>query len=114
MSDRLDALPFKVWRDYIKNVVHSVEFKFNQQFVNQNIISTIQAKVIHFEAEYPKLKEITTLLELAVWKMRMNENIPQEEVSRCQKKMKTDESSIRRNAVSPVELMLSFCIYCHI
>jgi hypothetical protein len=28
--------------------------------------------------------------------------------------MKTDESSIRRNAVSPVELMLSFCIYCHI
>jgi hypothetical protein len=45
MSDRVDALPFKVWRHYIKNVVHSAEFKYNEQFGNKHIISTIQAKV---------------------------------------------------------------------
>ena len=31
-----------------------------------------------------------------MWKLRMNENIPQEGASHCRKKVKTNESSIRR------------------
>jgi hypothetical protein len=64
---------------------------------NTVILRRIQAKVAHyFEVEYPRLKEITSIIELALWKLRMNENFLQEEVSHCQMKMKTDESSIRR------------------
>jgi hypothetical protein len=42
---------------------------FSQQFGNENIISTIQAKVAHFKDKYPTLKEITTTLDLAIWKV---------------------------------------------
>jgi len=70
---------------------------------NSVILRGILAKVAHFENELPKLKEITTLLELALWnKLRINENIPQEEATCYQKKSKTDESSIRRQ----------YCITC--
>jgi hypothetical protein len=94
MSDRVDALAFKVWRDCITNMIHTANFGCNRD--NLLILRRIQAKVAHFEDEYPKLKEITTTLELALWKLRMNQNIPQEEVSPCRKKIKTDESSIRQ------------------
>ena len=56
----------------------------------------IQAKIAHFEGEYLNLKNVTTVLELVLWKLMVNENIPQEEATRYQKKIKTDESSKRR------------------
>jgi hypothetical protein len=90
MSSCVDALAFKVWRDHITDMIHTAPFQYNRD--NSYILREIQAKVAHFEDKYPKLKEITTILELALWKLRMNENIPQEEV--CRKKMKTNESSI--------------------
>jgi hypothetical protein len=92
MSSCVDALAFKVWRDHITDMIHTANYHYNRD--NSDILHEIQAKVAHFEDEYPKLKEITTILELAVWKLKMNDNIPQEE--RCRKKMKTNESSIRR------------------
>jgi hypothetical protein len=94
MSDSVKALAFKVWRDHITDMIHTANFDSNED--NTVILRRIQAKVAHFEDEYPRLKEITSILELALWKLRMNENIPQEAVPHCQKKMKTDESSIRR------------------
>jgi hypothetical protein len=75
-------------------MIHTANFEYNGY--NFGIIQEIRAKITHFEAECPKLKEITTILELALWKLRMNENIPQEEVTHCQEKMKTDETEIRR------------------
>jgi hypothetical protein len=92
MSSRVEALAFQVWRDYITNMIQTANFQFNTD--NTVILRRIQAKVAHFEDEYPRLKEITTILELALWKLRMNEHIPQEEV--CRKKIKTNESSIRQ------------------
>jgi hypothetical protein len=96
MSDRVEALALKVWRDHIIDMVYSTEFNYYNQSGNKNIISTIQAKVAHFEDKYPKLKEITTTLELALWKLSMNEKISPEEATPRQKKIKTDESNIRR------------------
>ena len=75
-------------------MICAADFKWGEH--NFHIIQGIRARVAHFEAEHFKLKEITTILELAVWKLRMNENIPQEEATHHQKKMKTDESSMRR------------------
>jgi hypothetical protein len=95
MSDSVEALAFKVWRDHITDMIHTANFRCNMD--NTVILRRIQAKVAHyFEVEYPRLKEITSIIELALWKLRMNENFLQEEVSHCQMKMKTDESSIRR------------------
>jgi hypothetical protein len=93
MTLRVEALAFKVWRDCIANMIHTAAFVYNGD--NHSILHEIQEKLTHFEDELPKLKEATTILELAVWKLRMNEKIPQEEASHCQKKMRTDESNIR-------------------
>lgn len=41
------------------------------------ILRSICGKLAHFEDELPKLKEMTTILELVLWKSWMNENIPQ-------------------------------------
>ena len=87
MSDRVEALAFKVWRDHITNMIHTADYNWSMD--NYPILYEIREKLAHFEAEYPKLKEIATILELALWKLRMN-------ASHLQKKTKTDESSMRR------------------
>jgi len=94
-SERMEALPFKVWRDCIKQMVRAADFKLGGDSLN--VLRSIRANLFHFEDELPKLKEATTILELALWKVKMteNENIHQEVVYRRQKKVKTDESSIR-------------------
>jgi hypothetical protein len=94
MSARVEALAFKVWRDYITNMIYTANFECNGD--NSNVLHRIREKLAYFEAEYPKLKEITTILELTVWKLRMNEMLLPEKATQCQKKMKTDELSTRR------------------
>jgi hypothetical protein len=80
MSESVEALAFKIWRDHIIDVVHSAEFNYYNQSGNQAILGTIQAKVAHFEEELPKLKEITLILELALWKSRMNASLFQKKI----------------------------------
>jgi hypothetical protein len=94
LSTRVEALAFKVWRGCISNMIHTANFQYNND--NSVILHDIRSKLDHFEDELPQLKEVTTILELALWKMRMNEKITEEKPSHCQKKVKTDKSSIRR------------------
>jgi hypothetical protein len=75
-------------------MIHTVNFQWNVD--NIVVLRTIQAKFAHFEDKYSKLKETTSILDLALWKMSMNEKISPEEATPCQKKIKTDESNIRR------------------
>jgi hypothetical protein len=42
---------------------------------------------------YPKLEEATTILELTLWKFKMDEVIQEEKMIQNQRKMKADESS---------------------
>jgi hypothetical protein len=77
MSLRVDALAFKVWRDHITHMIQTAAFRVNVD--NVSIMRGIRAKVAHFEDEYPRLKEATTILELALWKMRMN--VPQDDAT---------------------------------
>ena len=99
MSDPVEALAFKVWRDCVVSMIHSAQYKYaDDEYVhdeNLYLINRIRAKVALFEDELPKLKEITTILELALWKLRMNEIIPPEEATHRQTKIKTDEWSMR-------------------
>jgi hypothetical protein len=95
MSERVGALPFKVWRDHITSMIHTADFKWSRD--NSVILRSIRNKLIHFEDELPKLKEATILLELALWKIKMNEKKSHQDIATpSQKKMKSDESSIRQ------------------
>jgi hypothetical protein len=93
LSERVEALAFKVWRDYMTIRIQTANFQCNID--NTVILRRIKAKAAHFEDEYPKLKEITLILELALWKMRLNEISPEEATPR-QKKLRTDKSDIQR------------------
>jgi hypothetical protein len=66
-------------------MIHSAEFKYkwdnNQRRDNLVILRRILlSKVSHFEEELPKLKETTTILELASWKLRIYESIQAEKM----------------------------------
>jgi hypothetical protein len=103
MSDRVEALKFRLWRNHIKNMIHTANFAMRggnsttlqHNGDNRHILHQIRAKLDHFEDELPKLKDVTTILELALWKMNMSENGHQDRATQSQKKMKVDDSSIR-------------------
>jgi hypothetical protein len=69
---------------------------FNCNGDNLGILRSIQEKLAYFEDEMSKLNEITTILELALWTMKMNEKSHQEIATHSQKKIKTVESSTRQ------------------
>jgi hypothetical protein len=94
MSTRVEALPFKVWRDHITNMIHTAAFEWSRD--NLVILREIRAKLAHFEDELPKMKTVTTILELAIWKMKINEKSHQDMSTQSQKKIKTDKSSTRQ------------------
>jgi hypothetical protein len=93
MSERVGALPFKAWRDNVTQMILTADF---QGYNNLAILREIQSKLDRFEDELPPLKEVTTLLELALWKMKMNEKIHQDMDTHSRKKIKTVESSTRQ------------------
>jgi hypothetical protein len=91
MSERVEGLAFKVWRDHIRQMIHTADF--NAGADNVVIMSSIQLRLSRFIDELPKLKEATTILELALWKNRINEN--QHTTINRRKKIKTGDASIR-------------------
>jgi hypothetical protein len=72
MSDHVEALEFRLWRNHIKNMIHTADFEWDED--NRSILRSIRNKLAHFEVELTKLKEVTTILELALWKMKITEN----------------------------------------
>jgi len=76
MSERVEALPFKVWRNYITAMIQTADYKLGRD--NSNVLRSVRAKVAHFEDKLTQLKEVTTILELALWKMKMNEKSHQD------------------------------------
>jgi hypothetical protein len=96
MIEHVEALPFKVWRDCIYNTIQTSNFKYYGD--NLVILRRIRSRIAHFEDELPKFEEVSTILELALWKVRMtvNETFHQETPCRRQKKIKADKSSSRK------------------
>jgi hypothetical protein len=119
MSERVEALAFKVWRVSMTNMIHTAAFVYddddndddddnndddnndddnNEQSPRDNtvILREIREKLAHFEDEMPRLEEATTILELALWKNMLDVNSKKMETNRCQKKMRSDESDLRQ------------------
>ena len=92
MTERVEALAFKVWRDHITNMIQTSNFEYGGE-ESQNILRAIREKRAHFEDELPKLKEAATLLKLALWKKRINDTIQQQKTARSRKKAKTEAAS---------------------
>jgi hypothetical protein len=88
LSVRLEALAFKVWRDYVANMIHTATFILGRD--NSAILREIHSQFANYEDEFTKLKEVTNILELALWKMKMNENGHQDINS-----MATHDSNVR-------------------
>ena len=94
MSERVEALAFKLWRDHITNMIQTADYKWSMD--NSIILRAIREKLAYFEDELPKLKEATTILELALWKTRLDESVHKRETTHRLKKVKPDVSDIRR------------------
>jgi demethoxyubiquinone hydroxylase (CLK1/Coq7/Cat5 family) len=76
-------------------MIHTAAFEWSRG--NSVILHEIWSKLDHFEDELPQLKEVTTILELALWKMKTNEKKSHQDIATpSQKKIKSDESSIRQ------------------
>ena len=93
MTLRVEALHFKVWRDHITNMIFLADYKYNED--NSSITSRIRDKLAYFEDELPRLKEATSILEIALWKMKINNYSLEENTTWSQKKIKMEESDIR-------------------
>jgi hypothetical protein len=106
MAERVDALAFKVWRDCIISMIHIACFQCNgygnepllqMNLDNLGVLREIRQKIAYFEDEVTKLKEAMTILELALWKNTLDENAHERKTTRCQKKMRSDEPTIRQH-----------------
>jgi len=90
--ERINAIGLKQWRDDVINTVMSPSFIMPYDVKEGNWLDGIKSKLILYEAEYHRLKEATSLLELALWKIKLNDHEGEE---RQNKKMRIEESDVR-------------------
>ena len=83
---RVKDLPFKVWRDIITSMILIAKTKSHVNEIH-GMLDYFGYKLIIWETK--------TILELALWKMKINEKSHQEGDTQIQKRLKTDESTIR-------------------
>jgi hypothetical protein len=93
LSERVENLAFKVWRDSIPNMIHNAKFDWRED--SSDILHIIRLTLAHFEDELPMLKEATAILELALWKMNIYAS-HQQKTTRDQKKIKVEGASPRQ------------------
>jgi len=62
----------------------------------RDYIAGVQEHLVHCENEYRTLKEAITLLELALWKKRMNDHCQERNETRRIKRVKIDELQVRQ------------------
>jgi hypothetical protein len=72
MSVRVESLAFKLWRDYVIHMINTATFGLGRG--NSDILHRVCGKLAHFEDKLTELKEVTTILELALWKMKISQN----------------------------------------
>jgi hypothetical protein len=94
LSDRVEALPFRGWRDHIEDMIPTANYKWDED--NLVILDGIRAKVSHLECEHTRMKETTFILELALWKKRINDTYHQQKLSHYQKTNETEGACIRQ------------------
>ena len=92
--ERINAIGLKQWRDNVINKVMSPDFIMPYDVEEGTWLDDIRSKLSQYEDDYNKLKEATTLLELALWKIKLNDHFGRER-QRQNKRMKIEESDLR-------------------
>ena len=95
--DRVNAIGLRKLRDEISNIVMAkIQSRPYHRFNRNAFMAKIQSKVAECEAEYNTLKDATSMLELALWKTKLNDSSPEEDKKMgCNKKAKIEESDLR-------------------
>ena len=90
IKQRIDAIGVKQWRDDIIGYESTDKYTF---------LPRIRSKLARYEAEYHKLKEATSVLELVLWKNKINETNVMNQTGRGRKckKVKLNNSDIRNH-----------------
>jgi hypothetical protein len=93
IATRLNAIGIKHFRDAMVDDWMGNDHDFNSEEWRTETLTKLE----YYESEYRKLKEITSLLELALWKLRMDNSILEQgdAIGRGNKKMKFDQSDFR-------------------
>jgi len=90
---RVNAIGVKHFRDAMDDYWMGGNNNFNRQEWRAETITKLQ----YYESEYRKLKESTSLLELALWKIEIdNDNDQGETMGGGNKKMKIDQPEFRK------------------
>mmetsp|Transcript_23524 Transcript_23524/g.38441 ORF Transcript_23524/g.38441 Transcript_23524/m.38441 type:complete len:238 (+) Transcript_23524:2-715(+) len=72
ISERLNTIGVRKWRMNIKNMVKEVSSIGNLNPMLAHF-DKIHSKLVTYERKYPQLKDATSLLELALWKSKVDE-----------------------------------------
>jgi hypothetical protein len=95
IATRVNAIGVKHFRNAMANDDWVGKDNYFRRHIWHNETYT---KLEYYELEYQKLKEMTTLLELAMWKIKMDDsNDDGVAMGDCNKKMKMDRSDFRLN-----------------
>ena len=90
-STRVDAIGLKLWRDdMVKMMAEPIPRKQSRRAW----LDEVESKLSHYEVEYQQLKEASSMLELALWKMKLDE-LGKGENTMSNKKRKIDGSDFR-------------------
>ena len=68
---RVNAIGVKLWRDNVAEMMAEPIPRRKQSKVDW--LSNVKSKLRHYEDEYQQLKDATTTLELALWKVKLDE-----------------------------------------
>jgi len=95
ITTRLNVIGIKKWREEITN---KLQTKPEHSWSNcrSEWLSGVESKLQYYELEYQKLKEVTLILELALWRAKVNENKQYDKRRRQGKREKIDELSVRK------------------
>ena len=99
ISDRRDKIGLKQWRDDISDCIRKTlpterNKKLIDFYIRRSFLTDIETILSWYEDEYHKLKEATSILELALWKSKIDGHRSHGR-GRCNKKIRVGKSDVR-------------------
>ena len=88
---RINAIGIKEFRDAMDDGWEGYDDNFNGQVWHTETLTKLE----YYESEYQRLKESTSLLELALWKIKIDDKNHGDKMGNCNKKLRIDQSEFR-------------------
>jgi ankyrin repeat protein len=91
IENRINAIGVKEFRDAMNDEWEGNDDNFNGQLWHTETLTKIE----YYESEYQRLEETTSLLELALWKIKLDDKNHDGKMGNCNKKLRIDQSEFR-------------------